>query len=48
MISYIPGVLLRYFLSDFEIILIAPIITGITVFTFYTHHIIIIIINIIM
>jgi len=30
-----PGVLLRYFLDDFETVLFAPVITGITlVFTF--------------
>ena len=33
--SYFPGMLLTYFLNDFEIIPVAPIITGITfVFTF--------------
>ena len=34
--SYFPGMLLMYFLVEFEIIPVAPIITGITfVFTFY-------------
>ena len=34
--SCFPGVLLTYFLSDFEIVPVAPIITGITfVFTFH-------------
>jgi len=33
--SYFPGMLLTYFLNDFEIVPVAPIITGITfVFTF--------------
>jgi len=32
--SYFPGMLLKYFLNDFEIVPVAPIITGITfVFT---------------
>ena len=30
MISFIPGMLLRYCLSSFEMVLVAPIITGIT------------------
>ena len=34
--SWFPGMLLTYFLSDFEIVPVAPIITGITfVFTFH-------------
>ena len=34
--SWIPGTLLRYFLNDFEMVPVAPIITGITfVFTFH-------------
>ena len=34
--SCFPGMLLTYFLNDFEIVPVAPIITGITfVFTFY-------------
>ena len=34
--SYLPGMLLTYFLNDFEIVPVAPIITGITfVFTFH-------------
>ena len=44
--SYFPGMLLTYFLNDFEIVPFAPIITGIT-FGF-TFHIIIIIIIIII
>jgi len=36
--SWFPGMLLMYFLSDFEIVPVAPIITGITfVFTFNMH-----------
>ena len=36
--SWFPGVLLTYFLNDFEIVPVAPIITGITfVFTFHMH-----------
>jgi hypothetical protein len=36
--SWIPGKLLRYFLSYFEMVPVAPIITGITfVFTFHMH-----------
>ena len=36
--SRFPGMLLTYFLNDFEIVLVAPIITGITfVFTFHTR-----------
>ena len=42
--SYFPGMLLTYFLNDFEIVPVAPIITGITLFL---HSIIIIIIIII-
>jgi hypothetical protein len=35
--SWCPGMVLTYFLNDFEVVLIAPIITGITlVFTFHT------------
>jgi len=34
--SYFPGILLMYFLNNFEIVQVAPIITGITfVFTFH-------------
>ena len=37
LISWIPVMLLRYFLNDFEVVPVAPIITGITfVFTFHT------------
>ena len=36
--SWIPGTLLRYFLNDFEMVPVAPIITGITfVFTFHVR-----------
>ena len=43
--SYFPGMLLTYFLNDFEIVPVAPIITGITfVFTFHMRCISIIII----
>jgi len=36
--SCFPGMLLTYFLNDFEIVPVAPFITGITfVFTFYMH-----------
>ena len=36
LISCFPGMMLRYFLNDFEIVPVAPIITGITfVFTFH-------------
>jgi len=36
MTLYFPGMLIMYFLSDFEIVPVAPIITGITfVFTFH-------------
>ena len=36
--SCFPGMLLTYFLNDFEIVPVAPIITGTTfVFTFHTH-----------
>ena len=36
LISCFPGTLLRYFLSDFEVVQVAPIITGIRfVFTFH-------------
>ena len=43
--SCFPGMLLTYFLKDFEIVPVAPIITGITfVFTFHIRWIIIIII----
>ena len=36
--SCFPGMLLMYFLNDFEIVPLAPIITGITfVFTFHMH-----------
>jgi hypothetical protein len=43
--SWFPGMLLTYFLNDFEIVPVAPIITGITfVFTFSIIIIIIIII----
>ena len=38
LISCFPGMLLTYFLNDFEIVPVAPIITGITfVFTFHMH-----------
>ena len=40
--SSFPGMLLTYFLNDFEIVPVAPILTGITVV--FTFHIIIIII----
>ena len=44
--SWFPGMLLTYFLNYFEIVPVAPIITGITfVFTFQIIIIIIIIIN---
>ena len=40
MISRFPGVLLRYFLNDFEMAPVAPIITGIiSVFTFHLLYI---------
>jgi len=42
--SCFPGMLLTYFLNDFEIVPVAPIITGIT-FVFTFHIIIIIIIK---
>ena len=36
--SWFPGMLLTYFLNEFEIVPVAPIITGITfVFTFHMH-----------
>jgi hypothetical protein len=36
--SWFPGMLLTYFLNDFEMVPDAPIITGITfVFTFHLH-----------
>ena len=35
--SCFPGMLLKYFLNDFEIVPVAPIITGIT-FVFYIPH----------
>ena len=44
--SWFRGMLLTYFLNDFEIVPVAPIITGITFF--FTFHIIIIIIIIIV
>jgi hypothetical protein len=35
--SWFPGMLLMYFLNDFEMVPVAPIITGVTfVFTFYS------------
>ena len=37
LISCFPGILLKYFLNDFEIVPVAPIITGIT-FVFYIPH----------
>jgi len=38
--SWFPGMLLMYFLNDFEMVPVAPIITGITfVFTFHMHFI---------
>jgi hypothetical protein len=38
--SWIPGTLLRYFLNDFEMVPVAPIITGITfvLIVHYHHH----------
>ena len=46
--SCFPGMLLTYFLNDFEIVPVDPIITGITfVFTFHMRCIVIIIIIII-
>ena len=37
--SHFPGMLLTYFLNDFEIVPAAPIITGITfVFTYYYYY----------
>jgi hypothetical protein len=37
--SWFPGMLLTYFLNDFEIVPVAPIITGITfVFTFHMYY----------
>jgi hypothetical protein len=44
LMSCFPGMLLTYFLNDFEMVPVAPIITGIT-FVFYIIIIIIIIIN---
>ena len=39
LISCFPGMLLTYFLDDFEIVPVAPIITGITfVFTYYYYY----------
>jgi hypothetical protein len=36
--SWFPGMVLTYFLNDFEMVSVTPIITGITlVFTFHTH-----------
>ena len=36
LLSYFPGMLLRYWLSDFEMVPVPPITTGITfAFTFY-------------
>jgi hypothetical protein len=36
--SWFPGTLFTYFLDDFEVVPVAPIITGITfVFTFHMH-----------
>jgi hypothetical protein len=36
--SYFPSMLLRYFLNDFEMLLVDPVITGITfVFAFHMH-----------
>ena len=38
--SYFLGMLLRYFLSDFEMLLVDPVSTGITfVFVFHIHSI---------
>ena len=49
LISCFPGMLLTYFLNDFEIVPVAPIITGITfVFTFHMRYISIVIIIIII
>ena len=36
--SCFPGMLLTYFLNDFEIVPVAPVITGIT-FVFYIPHV---------
>jgi hypothetical protein len=37
---WFPGMLLTYFLNDFEMVLVAPVITGITfVFTFHVRYI---------
>ena len=36
--SCFPGMLLAYFLNDFEIVPVAPIITGITFVFFYIPH----------
>jgi len=47
--SWFPGVLLTYFLNDFEIVPVAPIITGITfVFTFYVRCLLLLLIIIII
>jgi hypothetical protein len=49
LISCFPGMLLKYYLSDFEMIAVTPVITGITfAFTFHMRWIIIIIIIIII
>jgi len=37
--SWFPGILLTYFLNEFQIVPVAPIITGITfVFTYYYYY----------
>jgi len=35
--SWFPGMLLMYFLNDFEIVPVAPIITGITFYYYYYY-----------
>jgi hypothetical protein len=37
LISYFPGTLLKYFLKDFEMVPVTPVITGVT-FVFYIPH----------
>jgi hypothetical protein len=40
LISYFPGMVLRYCRSDFEMVPVAPVVTGITfAFTFHMHWI---------
>jgi hypothetical protein len=38
LISCFPGMLLRYCLSDFEMVLVAPIITGIYIGIYYYYY----------